>query len=68
MKPVPIPTARKLATETGATRLVILGIDDNGVYAYTTFGKTKAQCDALRIWADRHLVEIGMDMHEETLP
>lgn len=66
LKCVPIPEARRMANEHGATRLLILGIDDKGNFAFTTFGRTKAQCDAMRIWADRHVPGIGKMMNDAT--
>jgi len=62
MKCVSIPQARQLANDHGMTRLLILGIDDNGNFAFTTFGRTKAQCDAMRRWADTHVPGIGVMM------
>lgn len=61
MKNVPIPECRRLANETGATRMLILSVDDDGNYAFTTFGRTKAQCKAMADWADREAVGIAMD-------
>ena len=66
MKCVPIPEARRLANESGATRLMILSIDDEGNYAFTTFGRTKAQCAALGSWADEHAVDIALRMARAT--
>jgi len=66
LKCVPIPEARRLANETGATRLLILGIDDKGNFAFTTFGRTKAQCDAMAVWADERVPQIGLLMKKET--
>lgn len=66
MKPVPIPQARQLANDYGMTRLLILGIDDNGNFAFTTYGRTKADCDALRRWADSHVPGIGLMMDKAT--
>jgi hypothetical protein len=62
MKCVSIAEARRLANETGATRLLILSINDEGDFAFTTFGRTKGQCKALADWADRTAVEIAMQM------
>ena len=67
MKCVPIPEARRLANEFGATRLMILSIDDEGNYAFTTFGRTKAQCAALGSWADRNAADIALRMSMETM-
>ena len=66
MKPVAIATAKKIAKESGATRLLILGIDDNENFAFTTYGQTKDQCDAMRVWADHRVPQIGLLMHTET--
>ena len=62
MKPVPIPTARTLANNADATRLLIIGIDDAGNFAFTTFGRTKAQCRALAKWADANAISIASEM------
>lgn len=66
MKPVPIPEARRLANETGATRLMVISIDDEGRYAFTTFGRTKAQCRAMASWADENAMDIAMTMAVHT--
>ena len=55
-----------LANETGATRLLILGIDDKGRFACTTFGRTRAQCRALAKWADENARMIAADMDAST--
>jgi hypothetical protein len=62
MKNVSIPECRRLANETGATRMLILGVDDEGNYAFTTFGRTKAQCKAMAEWADREAVDVALSM------
>jgi len=64
MKCVSIPEARRLANEHGMSKLLILGIDDNGNFAFTTYGKTKAQCNAMRRWAETHAPGIGVMMDE----
>jgi hypothetical protein len=66
MKLIPIPTARSLANDAGATRLLILAIDDNGNFTFTTFGRTKAQCAALAKWADERAPYIGAEMDAKT--
>ena len=66
MKCVPIPEARRLANETGATRLLILGIDDKGNFAFTTFGRSETQCEAMKAWADHRVPQIGLLMEKET--
>ena len=62
LKNVSIAEAKRLANDTGATRLLILGIDDRGNYAFTTFGRTKAQCKAMQEWAGAQAPFIGMTM------
>jgi hypothetical protein len=62
MKNVSISECRRLANETDATRMLIIAVDDDGNYAFTTFGKTKAQCRAMAEWADREGIKIAMDM------
>ena len=68
MKPVPIPEARRLANDTGATRLAIISVDDEGNYSFTTFGRTKAQCRLMAQWADENAVYIAERMARETTP
>jgi len=68
MKCVPIQEAKRLANEHGMSKLLILGIDDSGNFAFTTFGRTKAQCDAMRIWAERHAPGIGVMMDQAEAP
>jgi hypothetical protein len=60
MKPVAISDARRLANATGATRLLVVSIDDAGNYAFTTFGRTKAQCRALAEWADENAMHVSL--------
>lgn len=61
---VPISEARRLAKKHGAAKLLILGIDDDGRFAFTTFGRTKKQCDQMRRWADENAPRIGLMMDE----
>lgn len=61
MKCAPIAEARRLANETGADKLLILAVDGNG---FTTSGKTKAQCAAMRRWAESRAVNIALSMEE----
>lgn len=64
MKCVPIPEARRLANETGAEKLVIIAVDGKGNYSFTTFGKTKAQCSAMREWAESNAQNVALSMDE----
>ncbi len=64
LNPIPISTARTLANKHGATRLVILTVDDDGNYSWTTFGRTKSQCRALAEWANTHAVGILVEVFE----
>lgn len=64
LKCVSIPAARRLANEHGMSKLIILGIDGRGNFAFTTFGRTKAMCDAMRRWADMKAPGIALMMDE----
>jgi hypothetical protein len=66
MKNVAIPEAQRLANETGATRLMILAVDDDGNYAFTTFGRTKLQCKRMAAWAELHAPDIALMMARGT--
>ncbi len=50
MTPTPIDTARAIGKSTGARRVVILTICGDEV-AWTTYGQTRAECQALARWA-----------------
>lgn len=52
LKPVPINTARKLGEAANADRLVILAFDSDGMFAATSWGKTRSKCRALAKWLD----------------
>lgn len=62
MKCVPIPEARRLANETGAEKLMVIAVDGKGNYSFTTFGKTKAQCAAMRDWAESNAPDVALSM------
>ena len=62
---IPILEAKRLANQHGATRLMIISINDDGDYAFTTFGRTKAQCKALATWANRRAPHIGQEMDDQ---
>lgn len=66
MKPVSISQARQVATDHNMTRLLVLGIDGHGNFAFTTYGRTKADCDAMRRWADFYVPGIGVMMDSAT--
>lgn len=63
-RPVPIPEARRLANATGATRMMILSLDDAGNYALTTFGFTGRALNEVLTWADdrAEVLAVAMDM------
>lgn len=63
MKPVAISAAEKLAKSAGATRLLIVAINDTEDYAFTTYGATRADCAAMKAWAEREAVEIAVGMN-----
>ena len=52
MKAISINTARVLGNQSEAQRLAILAIDDDYRYSVTTWGKTRADCRAMRRWAE----------------
>ena len=64
MKCVSISEARRLANETSAEKLLILAVDGKGNFAFTTFGKTKAQCSAMREWAESNAPNVALLMDE----
>ncbi len=64
MKSVSIAEARRLANEAGATRLLIVCLDDDGAFSFTTFGKTRAQCQALKEWAECKAVSVAVSMDD----
>jgi len=61
---IPIAEAKRLANQHGATRMIILSINDAGDFAFTTFGRTKAQCKALAAWAEGRAPYIAQDMDD----
>jgi hypothetical protein len=66
LKPTPISEAKRIGETTGATRVAVLIVNDDGNFAVTTWGKTKAQCDALKRWSHTHGDAVLMEMFEET--
>lgn len=62
LKCVPIPEARRLAKEHGMKRLLILAVDGDGNFAFTTYGETKADCAAIARWADARAPWIAQEM------
>lgn len=66
MKGAPIAQTKRIGLECGATRVAILMLDDDGNYAVTTWGKTKAQCGRLKSWSETHSESVLMEMFEQT--
>lgn len=52
MKAISINAARDLGKKSGASRIVILSLDDDDRYSVTTWGKTTRDCKALANWAE----------------
>jgi len=53
VKPVPVKTAREIGQAMGFDRVVIIAIrDDEARGSLTSWGRTKAKCDALGRWID----------------
>lgn len=50
MKRVPINAAREIGEKASARKVVIIALDDEG-YCITTWGKTRAECQALARWS-----------------
>lgn len=65
MRCAEISEARRLADKIGAEKLIILAIDGNGQFAFTTFGKTKAMCREMARWADDRAPYIAQEMNEQ---
>jgi len=67
MKSIPISTARRLAQEHGATRLVILALG-NGTFNWTSYGATSSDCRAMRGLAEREGEAWAIEMNEARDP
>ena len=52
LKPVPLSVARSLGQTAHARRLAVIAVGDDGMFSVTTWGRTKADCTALRQWAE----------------
>ena len=61
-KGVPIDVARSIGKEHKADRVAIFAIRDDGVYSITTYGKTRAKCDAMKRWAEEYATAIANSM------
>lgn len=63
MKPAPIKEAERIGKAAGADRVAVLMLDDSGTYAWTTWGRSRADCEALKRWGAIHAegVLIGMN-------
>jgi hypothetical protein len=62
MKRVPIPEARRLADNAGATRILIVYVNDAGEWGFTTHARTEEQRAALGKWAHETALDIVMAM------
>ncbi len=49
---VSVAEARYLAQKHGIDRMVIIQVMDNGQCAFTSYGKDRKTCDAVRRWVD----------------
>ncbi len=52
MTPVTIDEARDLGKRHGIDRLVIFAVNHDGKTAYTSYGKDRATCRALKRWIE----------------
>jgi len=66
LKGTPIKEAERIGKAAGASRVVVLTLDDDGTYAWTTWGKDKRTCEALREWGDHCAEPTLMEMFERT--
>jgi hypothetical protein len=64
MKPAKLTDARRLCDEMGASRLMVIAVDNAGNFAFTTWASTKEDCPVLARWADAKAVDIAVDMWE----
>ena len=62
LSPLSVSGARRIAKEHGMKRLLVLGIDSDGGFAFTIYGATKADCQAMARWADERAPWIGQEM------
>jgi len=62
---IPISEARRLAKKHAATRLIVISINERGDYAYTTYGQTKAMCQAVATWSDLRVPDIAREISEQ---
>lgn len=63
MKAISINTAREIGKRSGAKRIAIIAIGDDGTYGVTTWGQTMADCRAMAKWADSNNAEsLAVDM------
>jgi hypothetical protein len=54
-----IKNAKATAQAMGARQVVVVAIDDNGIYGVVSYGVTKAECQAVRPLCDAIFEGIG---------
>jgi hypothetical protein len=53
LRPISVEQARRLAAQTGGSLLAVIVVDGDGDQcAITTFGRIRAECQALRQWSE----------------
>ncbi len=63
MTPVSISEARDLGRGHGIDRLVIFAVSNDGKVAFTTYGKDRATCQALKRWAEHPMAgNVALDI------
>lgn len=62
MKPAPIKDAEWIGKACAADRVAILMLDDSEAYAWTTWGRSRADCQAIRQWGEVHAEGVLMEM------
>ena len=67
MTPVSISEARDLGKLHGFDRLVIIAVNHDGHAAFTSYGKDKATCQALKRWVEHPMAEdVALDILQAT--
>ena len=61
-KEITVKTARDLGQMTGARGIVVLQLNDNDDFVWASYGRSKADCQALKKWADavQDALEFGL--------
>lgn len=64
MKVTPIKDAERIGTAADAVRVAILTLDNNGRYAWTTWGRSRADCQAMKRWGEANAEAVLWQINE----